>query len=92
MIQEFTFVLENIPQVTTVNFPLNITWILFASLKQFYQGFPSRFSGSDVVLPMLGVQVHTLVGELRFYLLCSVAKIKNIYQFVVVYLIFAESC
>lgn len=43
MIQEFTFVLENSPQVITVNFSLNITWILFASSKQFYQDFPSRF-------------------------------------------------
>jgi len=43
----------------------------------FHQGLPWLSSGSDSVLPLQGVQVQTLVQELRFRVTFSVAKKKK---------------
>ena len=54
---------------------------MITSWKGVYQkavgGLPWRSSSEDSELPMLGVQVRSLVGEPRSYKLCGAAKINQ---------------
>ena len=56
---------------------LGLSIRLCSSVLMFHQGLPWWSSGSDSVLPLQGVQVQTLVQELRFRVTFSVAKKKK---------------
>lgn len=56
---------------------LGLSIRLCSSVLMFHQGLPWLSSGSDSVLPLQGVQVQTLIQELRFRVTFSVAKKKK---------------
>ena len=52
-------------------------FVFFSSWQnafRIYPGLPWQSSGQDSTLPLWGIQIQSLAGELRSCLLCSMAK------------------